>query len=140
MSNGAFLLLSIAAAGYVGFGLATGDNSRVRWPWLNEVLGYGVSIAAPFAALWLVWRLYCIANTVLTDEALIGPSLGSLPSRLPWGEVVCAEIVRGNIRLGSPKRKAVVAAGMYAAPEEVVAFVASKIKCTMSAPSAGEPH
>jgi hypothetical protein len=125
---GVFLLTCIAAAGYIGFSLATGDNSRVRWPWLNEAFGFGMTIVSPVAILWLIWRLYRIAKTVLTDEELIQPNLGA-PSRLRWSEVVNARLERENLRLESAGLRVVIAAGMYASPESVVAFIASKIKC-----------
>ena len=127
---GSFLLLSIVVAGYVGFSLATGDTSGVRWPWLNEALGFAVGVTAPFAAVWLGWRLYSIANTVLDEDALIEPRLGAT-LRLPWKEVVSAEVVRENIHLKSPKSKAVVASGMYPVPEDVVACIASKVTCAV---------
>ena len=132
---GVFLFVSVAAVGYVGFSLATGDNSRVRWPWLNEALGYGSACVSPFAAAWLVWHLYRIAHTVLTDEALIEPNLG-VQSRLLWSEVVSAHLERDNLRLKSSKQKAVIATGMYASPKSVVAFVASRIKCPVQGTNA----
>jgi hypothetical protein len=132
---GGFLLSSIAVVGYVGFGLAAGDNSRVRWPLLNETLGFVAAIGAPVAAAWITWHLYRIANSVITDEGLTVPGLPA-PTHLRWNEVVSARLDRENIRLISPRGKFVIAAGMYASPEHVITFVTSKIECPVEGKNA----